>query len=164
MVFGRLFSLNPNKRKDSGWEKFELFLTFGDLDDFVGQEDVSFAELSDIELFIVFINLGSLRGFLVIILLSAEDFLSFNNFRVDKFVPDSVVPFLAQVVPLLIQENGRLLNGNPHSMIVSLFLWIHSKIQPYRPAQFLPELLIIPKLRKVDLVDNLAKICLIRNL
>jgi hypothetical protein len=71
MIFGSLFSLKPNERKDSRRKKLELFLTFGSLDDFIRQEDVIFTELSDIELLIVFIYLRSLRGFFIVILLSA---------------------------------------------------------------------------------------------
>jgi hypothetical protein len=46
-------------------------------------------------------------------------------------------------------------------VVVSFFLWIHCEIQPYRPTQFLPELIVIFELGKVDLVDDLAEICLV---
>ncbi len=134
MIFWSLLSFKPNEWKNSWWQKFELILIFGSLDNFVSQEYVSFAELSNVKLFVVFINLWSLRRLFVILIFNDEDFFSFNRFWVDKLVSDSIVSFFAQVVPLLVQKNWGFLNCNSNSVVVSFLLWINYKIKPYCSA------------------------------
>jgi hypothetical protein len=56
-----ILTFEPLKRKESRGEKLKLFLVFGSLNDLISQEDIGFAELSDIKLFIVFIGVWSLR-------------------------------------------------------------------------------------------------------
>ncbi len=117
--------------------------------------------MSDIKLLIIFIGIWSLRRILISVVLNVQDFLTLNNLGVNKFVSDSVVSFLAQIVPLFVQKDWGFFDGDSHSIVVAFAFCVDFEVQADGPSQLLPKLIVVFELRKINSVDDLSEIGLI---
>ena len=117
--------------------------------------------MSDIKLLIVLIGIWSLRWFVICIVLNAQDFLPLDNLGVNKLVSDSVVSFLAQIVPLFVQKDRGFFDGDSHSIVVAFAVCVDFEVQADGSSQLLPELIVVFELRKINSVDDLSEIGLI---
>lgn len=117
--------------------------------------------MSDIKLLIVLIDIWSLRWVVICIVLNVQDFLPLNNLGVNKFVSDSVVSFLAQIVPLFVQKDRGFFDGDSYSIVVAFAVCVDFEVQTDGSSQLLPELIVVFELRKINSVDDLSEIGLI---